>query len=104
MRLFEKLGLANATVLTGVFPDETGGTLAHLQFAFCHIDVDVYQSAKDVFDWVTPRLSRHGVIVFDDYGFLGCEGITRLVNEVALDTRFFTYYNLNGHAVMLRLI
>ena len=26
-------------------------------FRLCHIDVDVYQSAKDVFDWVWPRLS-----------------------------------------------
>ena len=68
-----------------------------------HIDVDVYASAKDVFNWVVPRLSQLGIIVFDDYGFLGCEGITRLVHELAEDQRFFTYFNLNGHAVMLKL-
>lgn len=98
-----KLGLANARILTGVFPDETGSEIADRHFALCHIDVDVYASARDVFDWVAPRLSRFGIVVFDDYGFLGCEGITRLVQELAADRRFFTFFNLNGHAVMLKL-
>ena len=101
--LLAELGLVNARILTGVFPDETGGQVADHQFALCHIDVDGYESARDVFNWVAPRLSRFGIVVFDDYGFLGCEGITRLVQELAMDRRFFTFCNLNGHAVMLKL-
>jgi O-methyltransferase len=101
--LLAGLGLANARILTGIFPEQTGADVANRQFALCHIDVDVYASAKDVFAWVTPRLSTLGLVVFDDYGFRGCEGITRLVQELAEDDRFFTYFNLNGHAVMLKL-
>lgn len=41
--------------------------------------VDVYQSAKDIVEWAMPRLTRGGVVVFDDYGFRNCEGVTTLV-------------------------
>jgi O-methyltransferase len=101
--LLAKLGLTNARILAGIFPEDTGHEVSDRRFALCHIDVDVYASARDVFEWVMPRLSRYGMVVFDDYGFLGCEGVTRLVHELALDSRFFTYFNLNGHAVMLKL-
>ena len=103
LELLAKLGLRNTRILQGIFPEQTGAGIADRAFALCHIDVDVYASAKDIFEWVAPRLSRYGLVVFDDYGFRGCEGITRLVHELARDPRFFTYFNLNGHAVMLKL-
>jgi O-methyltransferase len=61
-----------------VFP----GSLRHKEeFRFCHIDVDVYQSAKDIVTWLWPRLAIGGIIVFDDYGFPYSQGITTLVDE-----------------------
>jgi O-methyltransferase len=101
--LLTTLQLTNVRILTGVFPEETGEAIVERRFALCHIDVDAYASGKDVFTWVASRLPLHGVVVFDDYGFRGCEGITRLVHELAEDERFFTYFNLNGHAVMLKV-
>jgi O-methyltransferase len=50
--------------------------------AMLHCDVDVYSSAKDVVELFLPHLSGGGVIVFDDYGFLGCEGITIFYQEL----------------------
>ena len=67
-----------------------------------HCDVDVYQSAKDVVDWVLPRLSQGGVIVFDDYGFTSCEGVTRLVNEYRERPEFMFFHNLNGHGILYK--
>ena len=49
----------------------------------CHIDVDVYQSAKDVLDWAWPRLSPGGVVVFDDYGFPACPGVDAVRRRAA---------------------
>ena len=102
-QLLRRLDLRNVEILRGIFPEDTADEIQERRFSFCHIDVDVYASAKDVFEWVVPRLSQYGVVVFDDYGFRGCEGITRLVHELASDPRFFVYFNLNGHAVMLKL-
>jgi O-methyltransferase len=54
--LYGKLKLDNIEILTGIFPEETGGKVENLKFRFCHIDVDVYQSAKDVTEWIWERL------------------------------------------------
>jgi O-methyltransferase len=97
--LLQKVGLSNYELLTGIFPDETGARVEG-KIALCHVDVDVYESGRDIVKWLTPKLSPGGLIVFDDYGFSNCPGITRLVNELRRDNRWFYFYNLNGHAIL----
>jgi O-methyltransferase len=100
--LLGSLGAANARLLKGIFPEETGSNLEGL-ISLLHIDVDVYQSGKDVVVWSLPRLPVGAAIVFDDYGFLGCEGITRLVHELRASLGNFAFiHNLNGHAIFIR--
>src|SRR5271157_3658618 len=80
--VYHQMKLTNACVLEGVFPEET----AHLIkgqascFRLCHIDVDVYESAKDIMHWIWKRMVPGGIVVFDDYGFCGCEGIVKFVD------------------------
>lgn len=100
--LIIRLGLTNVQVLVGVFPEETGSMVENRRFRFCHVDVDVYQSAADVVEWIWPRLVTGGIIVFDDYGFKGCEGVTRFVNEQRLKPDRLIFHNLNGHAVAVK--
>jgi O-methyltransferase len=78
--LSETLGLDNVEILEGIFPDDTGKVVENLQFRLCHIDVDVYQSARDIADWIWDRMIPGGIIIHDDYGFHTCTGITRHVN------------------------
>lgn len=94
----------NYKILAGVFPDETGNFISPSEkFGFCHIDVDVYQSAKDIVEWIWERLIVGGVIVYDDFGFSTCTGITKYVNEQKkLDDRV-VLYNLNGHATIIKI-
>lgn len=94
--------LFNARILKGIFPEETGPQAGEGPFCLCHIDVDVYESAKDVLAWVWPRLSIGGAVVFDDYGFVSCQGVTRLVNECIGKSGRLVLRNLNGHAVMVK--
>ncbi len=104
MELMSTLGVTqNVEILPGIFPEESAHQVEHNLFSFCHIDVDTYLSAKDVFEWVSPRLSVHGLVVFDDYGTWGCEGVTELVQEIAQDPNYFLFQNLNGHAVLIKL-
>jgi len=77
----ESLLLPNFTILRGIFPEDTSHLL-DLQIAMLHCDVDVCSSAKDVVEWCLPRLTVARAIVFDDYGFLGCEGITVFCQEL----------------------
>ncbi|TVR03257.1 MAG: methyltransferase [Spirochaetaceae bacterium] len=102
--LFTRLDLDGYDLLVGVFPDETAGLLsADRRFAICHVDVDVYQSARDVADWVWPRLPVGGLLVYDDYGFYGCEGVTALGNEEFRAADRIVTHNLNGQLVAVKL-
>lgn len=91
-------------ILKGIFPEETANEIkADEQFGLCHIDVDVYASAKDVLEWVWHKLIPGGVVVFDDYGFHSCTGVTKLVDEYRDYPDRQVIHNLNGHAIMLKL-
>jgi O-methyltransferase len=94
----------NIKILEGIFPEDTAHLLPNdLQFGMCHIDVDVYDSAKDICDWIWDKLIIGGVIVFDDYGFHSTGGITKLVNSMKANDNCFVVHNLNGHAVLIKL-
>jgi len=92
----------NCIILKGIFPDETGPSIASRRFSLCHIDVDVYQSGLDIFEWVWLRMSPGGVVVFDDYGFPGCVGITTLVEQLRTREDLVFIHNLNGHAILVK--
>jgi O-methyltransferase len=96
------LGRTNVELLQGVFPDETADRIADNRFRLCHCDVDVYRSAKDVFDWVWPRLEPGGMVVFDDYGFPACPGVTKFVDEQRLLGDRTVIHNLNGHGLVVK--
>jgi len=101
-RLVTGLGLSRVQLLQGIFPDDTGAAVSDRRFRLVHVDVDVYQSAKDVFEWAWPRLSPGGVAVFDDYGFPATPGVTQLVNEQRGLADRLVLHNLNGHGVIVK--
>ena len=101
-RLVAEMHLTNVELLQGVFPEDTGERIEDRSFRLVHIDVDVYQSAKDVFEWAWPRLSDGGVVVFDDYGCPATPGVTKLVNECRGRSDRLMIHNLNGHALLFK--
>jgi O-methyltransferase len=101
-QLVARMELRNVELLQGVFPDDTGDQIADRTFRICHCDVDVYQSAKDVLDWVWPRVSPKGVVIFDDYGCPACPGVTKLVDEQRMRDDRFVVHNLNGHGLLVK--
>jgi O-methyltransferase len=101
--LHDRLGLRNAVIVQGVFPEESASLVHHDRFRFCHIDVDVYDSANDILSWIWDKLVVGGVIVYDDYGFPRTSGITRHVDEHRDDADRVTLYNLNGHAIVVKV-
>lgn len=101
--IFTRMHLDNVEILEGIFPDQTGHRLKGMQFRLCHIDVDVYQSAKDVVDWIWDKMVPGGIMVYDDYGFDSCDGITKYVEEQMMCKDRLAIHNLNGHAIILKL-
>lgn len=94
----------NCKILKGIFPNETSNSISTDKiFGFCHIDVDVYDSAKGIVDWIWDKLIIGGIIIFDDYGFHTCDGVTKFVNEIKIHKNNLSLYNLNGHAILIKL-
>ena len=100
--LMQRLGLQNTQLLQGIFPEDTADRVDG-KIAMLHCDVDVYDSCRDVVNWCKPRLSPGAVLVFDDYGFHGCEGVTAYCNELRQEPGFLFLHNLNGHAVFVKV-
>jgi len=101
--LSNTLGLRNFEILKGIFPEDSSHLIEDQKFCFCHIDVDVYLSCKDIMEWIWPKLSIGGVVVYDDYGFTDTDGVIKFVEEEKLKKDRLITYNLNGHAVMIKL-
>lgn len=102
-RLLGTVGASNGVVLKGIFPDETANAIPDgVTFALAHIDVDVYQSAKDSVEWIWPRLAAGGIVVYDDYGMQSECGITKYVNEQIPQCDRLVLYNLNGHGIVIK--
>ena len=101
--LLRGMRLENVEILEGVFPDETGARVAGDRFRFCHVDVDVYESARASVEWIWDRMVPGGVVVFDDFGFRSTDGITRYVEEQLERRDRLVFHNLNGHAVLVKL-
>lgn len=101
-KLLADVGAENVSIYEGVFPDQTGECLASSVFSLVHIDVDVYDSAHDIMEFVWPRLSVGGIVVFDDYGFLRCGGIARLVDGYRSHLDKLVIHNLNGHGLVIK--
>ena len=102
-KTMKHVAIGDYTILEGIFPDETGEQIADRRFCFCHIDVDVYRSAQDVLTWVWPRLAVGGIVVYDDYGFWGCRGVTAVGNEDYLCDDRLLIYNLNGQGILVKV-
>lgn len=101
-QLIEKMHLGNIKILQGVFPDDTGNAMMARELAFCHIDVDVYQSAKDIFFFLWPRVAHGGIVVFDDYGFATTEGIRTLLDELRGRKDLIFFAGLSGQGMLIK--
>jgi len=100
--LFSSMKLDNIKILKGIYPDETGSRINRTEFRFCHIDVDTYESAKDILEYLWYQMVSGGIVVFDDYGFNRCVGVTKYVEEQMRYLDRTVIYNLNGHAIVIK--
>lgn len=92
-------------ILVGMFPEDTAHRVADRRFRLVHIDVDVYDSARDTLEWAWPRLEVGGVVVWDDFGAFECEGVATLGLQLfaAALTCGRLVHNVNGHLLLFKL-
>lgn len=101
-------GSQHVHIVRGYF-SETFPQYPDLKFSFCHVDADLYTSIKECIEYILPRLSVGGVIVFDDYGFRETPGAKSVIHEyfgqdrpnfVPLPTAQAVYFAREGDGVL----
>lgn len=102
-QLLEQFNLRNVRILEGIFPEETARLITEPKIRFCHIDVDVYHSARDIFEWVWSRMVVGGILIYDDYGSGVTHGIIRHVNETRTRDDLIFVFNLSGQAMFIKI-
>ena len=103
-KLLDTCKVRNVEIVQGIFPDDCYELFEHKSFRIAHIDVDAYLSAKEVFEYVWPRVVKGGIVIFDDYGFETTYGVTRLCEELEkqiIDGRCI--FHLNGQAIFVKV-
>ncbi len=99
----KEIGGFNATSLGGVvhkiklfsleshiklIPGYFQNTLSHLNentFSFVHLDCDIYTSYKVCLEFFYPRLTRGGIILFDEYNDPPWPGYNKAIDEFFLN-------------------
>jgi O-methyltransferase len=86
----------------GWLPDTFIG-LESKQYAFAHIDVDLYQSTLDCCAYFYPRLTSGGILLFDEYGWPSAHGEKVAVDEYFADKPERPIPLITGQALMLKV-
>jgi O-methyltransferase len=68
----------------GWMPDTFAG-LENQRFRLVHIDVDIEESTRHCLEFFYQRAVSGAVFVFDDYGFVSCEGARRAIQQFMQD-------------------
>ena len=101
--LAKEMGLENVSILQGVFPEDTGKDIKGKSFRFAHVDVDVYQSAKDIVELLWQQMLPGAIMAFDDYGFSTCYGIRRYLDEIKGEAHRMFIPSVGGQAFLLKI-
>lgn len=72
--------LARIAFYPGLIPERFEEAAAH-QFAFVHIDVDLYEPTRDALAFFYERMTGGGIMLCDDYGFASCPGARKAMDE-----------------------
>ena len=76
----KRLKLSNTKVLKAHFPKNIGITVKKVKL--CHIDVNTYEDTKKVFNFIQNKMITGGIIIFDDFGVWGVDGIKKFIYKI----------------------
>jgi O-methyltransferase len=92
----------NVKSIAGMIP-ESLKVVADCQFAFVHIDLDIYASIKAACEFFYPRLQPGGTLLFDDYGHANCPGARAAVDEFFVGKPETPFVMVTGQCAVQKL-
>jgi len=76
----KKLKLKNTDVFKAYFPKNIKVKIHKIKL--CHIDVNTYYDTKIIFNSVNKKIIKGGVLIFDDFGIWGVDGIKKFIYHI----------------------
>ena len=100
----KKLKLKNTSVHKSYFPKNINFKIQKIKL--CHLDVNTYIDTKKAFNWVEKRLVKGGIIIFDDFGIWGVDGIKKFIYKIEpkFQKKFYFLKNYMGQCILIKKI
>ena len=94
--------LKNTFVEKAFFPNRIKAKINKIKL--CHLDVNTYNSTKKAFQWVEKKMIKGGVIIFDDFGIWGVDGIKKFIYsiEAKLEKKYIFINNYSGQCILIK--
>ena len=98
----KKLKLKNTKVFKTYFPKNLKVKIENIKL--CHIDVNTYTDTKIIFNYVDKKIKKGGIIIFDDFGIWGVDGIKKFIYKIKnnLQNRYFFIKNYMGQCILIK--
>jgi len=103
VKTFVEAGPGSVYIYQGIFPETVEDFDEDITFKFVHIDVDIYKSTKEGFEFFYDKMISGGIMVCDDYGFKTCPGAKKAVDEFFKDRDENPIYIPTGQAIIIKL-
>ena len=101
-RNINKLGLKKIQVFKAYFPLNLKIKINKVKL--CHIDVNTYTDTKKIFNFLNKKIVRGGIIIFDDFGIWGVDGIKKIVYEIEkkYSSKYYFIKNYMGQCILIK--
>ena len=98
----KKLKLKNTSVIKAYFPKNIKIKVHKVKL--CHIDVNTYSETKKIFSLINKKIIKGGIIIFDDFGIWGVDGIKRFIYEIEKNylSKYFFIKNYMGQCILIK--
>ena len=98
----KKLKLKNTYVHKAYFPKNIKVKVKKIKLY--HIDVNTYDDTKNIFDFIQKKMVKGGLIIFDDFGIWGVDGIKKFIYKIEKNykNQFYFIKNYMGQCILIK--
>ena len=98
----KKLNLKNTYVFKSYFPKKIKIKVNKVKL--CHIDVNTFNDTKLVFNYINKKIIKGGIIIFDDFGIWGVDGIKKFIYiiEKKFEKEYYFIKNYMGQCILIK--
>ena len=101
-KIIKKLKLKRIDVFKAYFPKNLKMKINSVKL--CHIDVNTYNDTKRIFNFLQTKIIKGGIIIFDDFGIWGVDGIKKFIYKIKnkYSSKYYFIMNYMGQCILIK--